>query len=79
MLIKQKVTFPQEMSRCSDQQASRTTLEKLERAGTGGVVAVGPQHRLHSILAAAAALNFTNFRWVLAPTGPLQERVFQGD
>ncbi|XP_050722667.1 uncharacterized protein LOC127001689 isoform X3 [Eriocheir sinensis] len=62
----------------SDQQDSRTTLEKLERAGTGGVVAVGPQHRLHSILVAAAALNFTNFRWVLAPTGPLQERVFQG-
>lgn len=67
------------MSRCSDQQDSRTTLEKLERSGTGGVVVVGPQHRLQAILAAAAALNFTNFRWVLVPTGPLQERIFQGN
>lgn len=70
--------FLQDMSRCSDQKASRTTLETLEGAGTGGVVAVGPQHKLHSILTSAAAFNFTNFRWVLAPTGPFQERVFQG-
>ena len=51
----------------------------LEGAGTGGVVVVGPQHRLHSFLAAAAVLNFTNFRWMLVPTGPLQERIFQGN
>ncbi|XP_063864761.1 uncharacterized protein LOC135102954 isoform X1 [Scylla paramamosain] len=62
----------------SDHQTSRLTLQTLEGGGTGGVVLMGPQHRLQSLLAAAAALNFTNFRWLLVPTGPLQERVFQG-
>lgn len=62
----------------SDHQAARSALETLEGGATGGIVLVGPQHRLHSLLAAAAALNFTNFHWVLVPTGPLQERVFQG-
>ncbi|XP_071531128.1 metabotropic glutamate receptor 3 [Panulirus ornatus] len=62
----------------SNQQEYLSVLELLSASDTGGVVLIGPQDRLHATLTAAAAHNYTNFRWVLSPTGPIQEDVFQG-
>lgn len=50
--------------------------------GVGGVVVVGPQHRLQALLSASAAVyahNHTRPHWLLVPTGPVQEKVFQGE
>ncbi|KAG7174709.1 bride of sevenless-like [Homarus americanus] len=62
----------------SDQKAYHSLLEVLKTGETGGVVLIGPQDRLHATLTAAAAHNYTDFHWVLAPTGPIQEELFQG-
>ncbi|XP_066942016.1 metabotropic glutamate receptor 3 isoform X2 [Macrobrachium rosenbergii] len=62
----------------SDQKVYRSVLEILETGETGGAVLIGPQDRLHAALSAAAVFNNTSFDWVLAPTGPIQEDVFQG-
>lgn len=54
-------------------------LETLSAGDTEGVVLIGPQDRLHATLTAAATHNYTNFHWILSPTGPIQENVFQGE
>nr|XP_045583049.1 uncharacterized protein LOC123745986 [Procambarus clarkii] len=61
----------------SDEKVYGAVLEALGVAGTGGVVLIGPQDRLHAALDAARR-NRTDFHWVLAPTGTIQESVFQG-
>ncbi|XP_069957762.1 uncharacterized protein boss isoform X2 [Cherax quadricarinatus] len=52
-------------------------VEDLGRNGPRGMVLIGPQDHLQAALLTAAH-NYTNLHWVLAPTGPIQESVFQG-
>lgn len=62
----------------SDQASYREVLETLGSGKTRGVVLLGPQDKLHATLTTAAAYNLTDFDWILAPTGPIQEHFFQG-
>ncbi|XP_076040737.1 protein bride of sevenless-like isoform X1 [Oratosquilla oratoria] len=62
----------------SDPKVYRAVLEVLSTGRTGAVVLLGPQDRLQATLASAAMYNITTFNWILAPSGPIQEKVFQG-
>ncbi|KAK7063153.1 hypothetical protein SK128_013223, partial [Halocaridina rubra] len=62
----------------SDQKVYRSVLEMLDTGKTGAVVLIGPQDRLHAALTSASMYNITHFDWLLAPTGPIQEELFQG-